>query len=349
MSITQLLASAISSPVDSLEGIRAPIVAQENDPDFINWIKGGNLGVSIISSEAATIMGENPYKKRSKLFAERLVAKHNSEEFPVYIGGNAKYYEQVKAWAEASLQKTYSKACIEGRIYPHLRSVFDGIEANGNSILKLKYPDPKAESRAEFWQRFMGQKILCNKDQLKMIGFSHYYAELQMEMYISNAQEAYLILFNTDVNNGALVKVMADSEYQNNMVVQLSLFALDIVKEEAPSVNKEQDVLAIQNQAFNPLENKWLALTAKIEPLITQLTVLKEERAEIETKMSSFMDGFKYAQFGAVRLKHQVNKKGSISYKDVVKSKLSDFDLDSDEADQFRGKPLESFTVEKVA
>jgi putative phage-type endonuclease len=117
------------------------IDVNEGTDAWREWRQGG-----IGSSDASTIMGENPFKTAAGLFLEKQQPKREAERnFARTQGRILEPIARAQYCIQAGLQ--LEPACVQNLERPWLRASLDGISADGEHLVEIKC-GPSAYRRA---------------------------------------------------------------------------------------------------------------------------------------------------------------------------------------------------------
>ena len=105
-----------------------------------DWRKQG-----IGASDAASILGENPFKTASAVMAEKLAESVETVDSPRVALGVALEPNARLAYCRSS-GAAFEPACVQSTQYPWMRASLDGLSADGQHVIEIKC------GRAAYWK-----------------------------------------------------------------------------------------------------------------------------------------------------------------------------------------------------
>jgi len=248
----------------------------------------------ITATDASVIMGESHWKTRIQLYHEKLsndppmppnermqrgvdLEPIARDLFILKTGTIVKPAVVVRDWAMASL---------------------DGISDDGKFVVEIKCPGKKDHDAA-------------------LTGFipSHYYAQLQHQMYVTDVQN--MSYFSFDGVDGVSVHVKRDNKYIEKMIEEEKKF-YDCLINKVPPEPSESDYIQRDDLDWVKCANSWKVVACKIKEL---------EKEEEELRMQLiFLSGESNTKGEGISL-CQVKRKGNIDYSKVPELKGLDLEI----------------------
>lgn len=246
----------------------------------------------VTATDANSIMGANPWKTRMQLYHEKLSDAPSMppnarmqrgtdlepiarDLFNLKTGWNMKPAVLVKDWAMASL---------------------DGRDLLG-CILEVKCPGEKDHNEA-----------LLGKVP------SHYYPQLQHQMYVAGVCMAYY--FSFDGIDGVVVNVKRDDDYIEKMLIEEKKF-YDCMMNKIPPEPSESDYVERNDLLWEQYASKWKSVTSSLKEL-------EKEQEELR-KQLIFLSGELNTKGAGLSL-CQVQRAGNVDYSKIPQLKGIDLD-----------------------
>lgn len=191
---------------------------EQNSKDWYTW-RGKGLG----ASDAAVIMGVSKWTTPFELwtYVTGVCTRPEPNRFAEAAMQRGHDLEpQAREIANKQIGKVFSPLCVEDTDRPHARASLDGYcglfspdsamqlyVVAGGEILEIKCPGKVAHAKA-----------------LKGEVPAEYYAQVQQQLYVSQASKAWYFSWDGESAYGAVIEVLPDLEYQTRLVAALDAF-----------------------------------------------------------------------------------------------------------------------------
>jgi hypothetical protein len=166
---------------------------------------------------------------------------------------------------------------------------FDGYDPSTGHVLEIKCPGEKDHAVAR-----SGRVP------------THYYAQIQHQLYVSGALVAYY--FSFDGIDGVSVVVHRDDEFIKNMVVEEHKFYERLLAKEPPESKEDRYVRRDE-------EEVWVQVAANLIAVQNHIKVLEEQEERWRNQLI-FLSGGSNSKGGGISL-CQVSRKGAVDYAKV--------------------------------
>jgi putative phage-type endonuclease len=194
----------------------------QNGAEWLAWRKSG-LG----ASDAPVVMGISPYTSRFELWCEKTGMMERPDFHPMAI----------KAMARGTLLEPEARECYERKVgykfdvdinvihdkYDFIRASLDGYSRDLNAIVEIKCP---------------GKVDLLEAKKGKVP--KKYLPQVQLQLLLTNA--SYCDYFTYDGEDGIIVKVLPDKEYQQKLEDEMVKF-WELIQTKNPPLLTDKDVL----------------------------------------------------------------------------------------------------------
>lgn len=335
---------------------------EHGSPEWLAWRAEG-----IGASDAATIMGENPYQTPAQLWAEKvgLVPAPDLSKNP-HVQRGLRHEAEARERFEQDYDEFVVPLNAEHAKYRFIRASFDGI-LTGGYPLEIKCPSGRrleaARRMAEQAQE--GAYLLITAEQLREMETGYYFAQLQQQMLVAQADFAVLYIYDTERKTGYPFSVQADPDYQELLIEKVSVFWQHVLDETEPELDPERDVFKASRllDDADPLslepdhpwlvwlsaERAYLELDARIKVLEADLKDLKAARANAEGTMVALMGHHLRAE-GETGLKvTRFTRKGAVDYKAALADLAPEVDDAALEAYRKQSAMSVKITLPKVS
>lgn len=302
---------------------------EQGSPEWLAWREKG-----IGASEAATVMGENPFQTPAQLWAEKvgLVAPPDLSKNP-HVQRGVRNEPKARERFEDEFGEFAVPLSAEHAEYGFIRASFDGILSNGLP-LEIKCP---AENRLlavrAFAQSVPNTSQVIGKVEMDAMRLGHYFAQLQQQMLVAGTDAAVLYVYDVESSRGYAFWVGANADYQAKLVEALSGFWDNVQTGTEPPLDPERDVFQAKGLLgddedaalqWGKAENVWHELDAQIKAFEAEVKVLKEGRAQAEARMIEMMGDHLKGE-GVTGLKiARFTRQGSIDYKAAIRDLAPD-------------------------
>ena len=287
------------------------------------WLEWRNTGLG--ASDAATILGKNPYQTAFDLWE---IMTNRKKPLDLSNNPNVQRGNELEPLARASAEKFLKMKldvlCATESNDPYVMASFDGINLDNEIVCELKCPHETT---------FLDVASKKRKSAFYLV----YWIQVQQQLYVSKAKKAYLIFFlkgeKGEKNKLLPFEILPDIEFQQNELVPALKSFWYMVKN---NVEPPRDVIrdrCIINESFwrsvaNPFADKNLRLTE----LTKESNALKTELEPLKALMISLMGQNHLAESNGVRVK-KFPKKGKVKYDQLItdllaKLKQQGFDID---------------------
>lgn len=273
---------------------------QQGTPEWFSIRK-----TKITATDAGVILGVNHWKTRIQLYHEKL-----SDYSDISVNDKMQRGIDLEPIArDFFILKTgiivYPKVVIKDWVMASL----DGINDRGNCIVEIKCPGEKDHSEA-----ILGRVP------------SHYYPQLQHQMYVADVDEMYY--FSFDGEDGVIVTVKRDQEYIDRMIKEEKIFYECLINKIPPQPS-ENDYIERNDDLWQQCALKWKSITNSIKEL--------EKEEEDLRKQLIFLSGESNTKGAGISL-CQVQRKGNVDYSKIPH--LKGLDLET-----FRKESINSWRI----
>lgn len=249
------------------------------------WLAWRQLKIG--SSDAAVIMGVNPWKTRLQLWKEKVLGETVQENDAMRRGKELE--SLARLIVNRDFHSDYQPCCMEHDIYPCIIGSFDGYDSRWPMpILEIKCPS----TPENFMKTVNGGSIP-----------EYYYPQVQHLMMVANANGC---LFNVFFNEECMsYPVCRDDEYCEKLLKAELEFYGDMINYRPPIP-----------AGFSKIADESLEKLSKLYEEIGQLMDNFEViRAEIKEKLVFACDG-KDAVIGNLKIQ-KIEAKGRIDYEKI--------------------------------
>jgi len=251
----------------------------------------------ITATDAGIILGLSPWKTSLQLYSDKINGTVTEQNDAMRRGLELEPEARV-----AFEQMTGHFVRPEFRIHPvfeWMAASFDGINDEG-VVVEIKAPGEKDHHLA-----LLGEVP------------AKYVAQLQHQMFVANVDECFYLSYRPGTaRDCALIKVLADKEFQANMIEKEKAF-WDSLQARIPPEPIGKDIQVREDRA-------WLMKEEELFRLNVMMDEFEEKREEIRKSMIEMCDG-RITQ--GYRLKFTpVIRKGNIDYSKI--EALKDLDLE---------------------
>lgn len=229
--------------------------SQQGSNSWHDWRKKG-----IGASDVPILLGLSPWKTPLELFNE----KTNQTKPDAKSSGNFATIRGQWLEQEARTQYELLADCDMPPIlvvhpeYPYMRASLDGYNIELSRVLEIKCPGKEDHKTA------MAGKVP-----------EKYYPQVQYQLLVTGAKEAHYYSF--DGEQGCVVEVKPDAEYQAMLIEKVKHFWEDHVLKGVPPAPTKADKVFVTDSKGVELFSAYKALKAKIDVLTDELTSIKNE------------------------------------------------------------------------
>jgi putative phage-type endonuclease len=224
------------------------VTAKQNTKEWREW-RGKGLG----ASDAPAVMGESPWTSPFELWLQKtgLGERPPANEFQVAAMKRGTELEPIaRAMFEKEIGAAFETVSAYSEQYEFLRASFDGYNKDLNAILEIKCPGKDDHAKA-----------LKGKVPTK------YMAQLQQQLYISEARVCYYYSWDGKSDKGAIVEVKPDLNYQQKLLEAAIDFWARVQNKIPPDITAK-DVKKVVDQMQKSL--KQVNQCAEVLALITK-------------------------------------------------------------------------------
>lgn len=235
----------------------------------------------ITATDAPVILGMSPWKNKVQLYNEKMDLVQRADPTPRMLRGtelepiarnlfileSGLFIEPaiiIKDWAMASL---------------------DGISRDGKIIVEIKCPGEKDHAMA-----------------LRGEVPRHYFAQIQHQLYVADADSAYYYSFDGD--NGVAVAVFRDESFISRMVEEEKVF-----------YNCLQNKTPPPDEIPTMTDSAWLDAATRYCEISARIKALEKEEEELRKRLI-FLSGESPARGGGICLS-SVCRKGPVDYSNI--------------------------------
>lgn len=314
-----------------LEWVAPEMVLIDLVPGSKEWLAWREKGIG--ASEAATIMGENPFQTQYQLWAEKtgLVPPADLSNNP-HVQRGVRYEEAARESFEATHRDFAIPLLAEHPEYRFIRASFDGISVDGYP-LEIKCPSGRRleAARAKHDGVKEGTYVPLTYGDMLEMEIGYYYGQVQQQMLVAQAGFGILYIYDVENEVGYGFIVRADLDYQDRLVEACGVFWQHVLDGTEPPHDPEKDVFKAESLldgadpfsleedhpwlAWQRAEVAWSALDAQIKGLEAQLKELKDAQAGSVKEMVGLMGNFLRAEGLNGMQVTRFSRKGSIDYK----------------------------------
>jgi putative phage-type endonuclease len=247
------------------------------------------------ASDAPVIMGISPYNTPFKLWEQKVFGKQ-TEQNSAMARGHALEETARHAFEKKTGIVVMPKVVVHPQREWQMASI-DGLSFCGSIFVEIKCPNKEVHQMAE-------------RGEIP----PHYYAQMQHQMSVLDAQEGYYFSFNGV--EGALVRVARESSFINTMLEQEENFLEMMKKKDSP---------ALTDKDYVPQDNsKWLTLAEEWKQLDDYIKSLEAQRDETRKLLIGLADG-QSSRGGGIRATKTLCK-GTVDYKKIPELKGIDLE-----------------------
>lgn len=272
-----------------------------NSPEWHNW-RSWKIG----SSDAAAIMGVNPFKSKLQLWKEKVLGETTKETEAMRRGTLLE--GAARNQANENFMAQYSPCCMEHDIYPCIIASLDGYDKLAPfPILEIKCPGP-----GNFAKALTGEVA------------DYYYPQLQHQMMVANAHSCLYYAF--DGERGVDIPVTRDDEYCEALLKAELEFYSSMINYRPPTP-----------EGFNKIEDESKERLSKLyEDIGLLIDNFQEIREDIKERLIEACNGAN-SIIGNLRIS-RIERKGNIDYEKIELLKTLDLE-------QYRKPPSVSWRL----
>lgn len=169
--------------------------AIQGSDEWLAWRR-----TKITSTDAASLMGVNPYKREIEVWQEKTGTANKRLDTKAMARGRELEAPARHIFIKESMINMTSKV-IESDEFPWMAASLDGISDDGKKILEIKCPGQSSHAADK-----------CGKIR------PYYYAQIQHQLMTTKAEVAYYMSFRPEDEEPCIfMMVDPDREYQEKM------------------------------------------------------------------------------------------------------------------------------------
>jgi putative phage-type endonuclease len=232
----------------------------------------------ITATDAATILGINPWKTKIQLYHDKL-----SDAPPMQCNGAMRRGTELEPVArDLFMLKTGLRFEPRVLVKDWAMASLDGLSLCGKYILEIKCPGEKTHAMA------VAGKVP-----------DYYYPQIQHQMYVANVQLAFY--FSFDGFDGVTVEVKRDDKFIENMLIEEKKFYDCLMSKTPPP----EDFKTRTDDLWSQCAYKWKTLSKTIKEL-------EKDEEEMRNQLV-YLAGESNAKGCGISVS-QVARKGTIDY-----------------------------------
>jgi len=299
------------------------INVQQKEDDWLAWRRQG-----ITATDAAIILGRSPYKTRWRLWAEKTgFAREVDLSFNPLVRHGVENEDLARQRFEVTHNDLLLPVCVESEQYPLLRASLDGLRENGEPV-EIKSPSQSVYEE------------VC-LDGLNSQSYQLYYPQVQHQLLVTNAPKGWLMFYYEGKSKE--FEIHRDEKMINDIILNAKIFWKEVLNKKEPDKDPIKDLYLPKGDEIN----QWITAAEEYRLYDEQIDSLKQKLVEIKSRqkastevMKSLMGEYYHADYCGVTVT-RYNVTGKINYKQF----LSEKKIDTDDIDQYRGKPTERYRI----
>ena len=261
--------------------------------DWHAW-RDGKVG----ASDAPTIMGDNPFKTRLKLWNEKSGVDPTHPPNIAMIHGQRTEKEAREA-CDQELGIKFKPTCVEHPDHDWMIASLDGLSECGKFIVEIKCP-LKEERHLD---TLMSGKVP-----------RYYFAQVQHQLAVTGLDMAYFYSYYD--GEGILIEVKRDDEYIRDLITAEKEFIQSILDGIPP---KPSDKDYVENDSL-----EWIRVASEFKDVKEQIKSLQEKENALKDNLIS-MANEKLTRGSGVTV-YKVVRKGTVDIKLLESSTLINVD-----------------------
>lgn len=278
---------------------------QQGSPEWLAWRK-----TKVTATDAAIIMGLNPFKTPYKLWQQKLGLIPPDKITDKMLEGQELEPEARKFYSFISC--TIEPLVVINNDFPWQAASLDGITIE--------------EGREEFLV-----EIKCGKHAYEVAPEvpSYYYTQIQHQLAVTGLHYCDYFCYRNDKEFHNVI-VKRDEAFIKKMLIAEEQFYQSLVHFEPPEMKK--------SDFYQKIDEDWLAVAYQYKDVCTQLENLESAKELLKKRLVAMSDGINCIGGGlAVR---KVVRKGNIAYAEIPE--LADVNLD-----KYRKPAIESWRIDQ--
>lgn len=282
------------------------------------WHKWRNAGIG--SSDAPIIMGVSPYSTPRKLWAQKLgLEKSNAENFVTELGH--RFEDPARAQFALETGIDVEPECVEHKEMPQFRASLDGLNAEQELFVEIKY---------------MGEKNLELVESSRQ-ALPHHYDQLQHQFLVTGFKKAFYVAYGlnqakSDISKLVTVEIFPNLDYIQNKLIPKEIEFLKFLKDQSPPPLMPKDCLSESNAISIATVRRWRDLKSK-------MAEIEKELVHIESYLKKLTNTHPQVKCGEVLIQKTV-RKGAVNYLSIPE--LEKVDLES-----YRKAPITVISIKE--
>jgi hypothetical protein len=275
----------------------------------------------ITMGQVAAILGVSPSMKRSTVLRDMVRAYHGApSEYVANIA--AEYNEDYRETAEAAFTNKYKLEVTKADTKKQHKIL---------SSHPVTVESPKLGKVLLFIRTPYGQRSALDPEDFKSLDEQpHMFAQIQVEMLLAGVTKG--IFFQWSALSSTFAVVDLDQAWLDTNLPQLDAFYAEYKEATKDKLHLEPLRKTIDNEKVRKLLSEW-------DDLCVAVGNANSRKAEIMAALKETAKD-KSAILGDGRLLTKAEKKGAVSYADMVKKLLP-----NEDTEPYRGSPSESWTL----
>ena len=250
------------------------------------WHEWRDTGIG--SSDACVIMGTSPWSTPRKIAEiKRGIRERDKANFAMKRGLDLEH--EARLAYEKHTGEVMQPDCIVNKKHKWMKASVDGINISRDLILEIKVPGKEDHLKAV-------EGIIPEK----------YYPQVQHQMMVADVPIVHYWSYYK--SQGALVMVVKDQEYQDELFEKEKEFYEKYIKGDALPDLTDKDIVKRDDEAWINLVDEYLKVKYDLEPLIEKEKELKKQLYDLAGDNSAEGNGIRVSRFF---------KKGNVDYKKV--------------------------------
>ncbi len=223
---------------------------EQGSDAWLQWRQGGLGG-----SDAATIMGLNPWKTKYQLWAEK-TGRLEPEPMNANMerGVRCEPIARQKYIAEVGLGS--KPACFIHDEFPFMRASLDGISMSGDTIFETKAPGVRAYDKIVSQCRVPAYNV----------------PQLQWNMIVSGATRAHFYPYSEDYDTSMLLVMRQDTEMQDRLIEEAAAF-WQLIQTDTPPEAEVDEHISVEYDA--PVMEEYVEMSVLLNSTQRRLKELK--------------------------------------------------------------------------
>jgi len=211
------------------------ISLEQGNPKWLEWRKQGLGG-----SDAATLLGLNPFKKEYQLWAEK-TGRIDDEPMNAHMERGVRCEPIARRKYIHDIGIGMAPCCYVHDEFSFMRASLDGIDMRGTTLLEIKCPTLRS------YQKISESGSIPD----------YHMPQLQWNMLVSGATSAHYYVYSEEWGTGVLLIAEPDSPMQQRLVEAAKSFWYLVTTDTAPETGVEE---YIHVECPQDIETEYLSL-----------------------------------------------------------------------------------------